>query len=580
MDIDTIFTRGTIQHLSGPRFFERGATYSASGRVKKLKVGGDMVTATVRGQHPYQVRLWVEDGGPAYSCTCPVGEGGSFCKHCVAVGLVFSSRDGEPTAPGMTEDDAATVDLRAYLHTEAKKKLVELILEQARDDELLRGRLLLEAAKKKGARIDLDDFRNAIAGVVNVGEFVDYRSMYAYSSGIQEVVDSVETLLEEGHAAEVVELAEHALTCLEDALGSVDDSDGYMGGIKDRVCELHHEACSAARPDPDQLAHRLFEWELYSEWQTFYGAAETYADVLGDEGIAVYRRLAEEVWAKVPPITSRDEGDRTHSSFRFNITHMMEVLASVTGDVDALVDVKANDLSYAYHYVQIVELYRNAGRFDDALGWAEKGLAAFPERTDFRLLEVVADEYHRRGRHDDVVNLMWSAFAESPGPVSYERLCKHVKRAGGWDEYRPKALDHLRSDIAQRKRGGQPGIRWSRPVDHSDLVSVFLWEDDVEAAWAEAKGGGCTDALWMRLAALREDNYPEDAVPLYQDEVERTIGHKNNRAYNEAVDLLHKVKDLMGRAGQGSQFPDYLESVRAAHKAKRNLMKLLDRAKL
>lgn len=578
MDIDTIFTRGAVQHLGGPRFFERGASYAASGRVKKLKVGDDAVTATVRGQQPYQVRLWIEGGGPEYSCTCPVGEGGLFCKHCVAVGLAFASRNEEPGAPGIAGDDAATVDLRSYLHTQAKKKLVELILEQAQDDEFLRGRLLLEAAKKSGVRIDLDEFRTAIESVINVGEFVDYRSMYAYSSGIQEVVDSVETLLKEGHAAEVVELAEHALTCLEDALGRVDDSDGYMGGIKDRVCELHHEACATARPDPEPLAQRLFEWELYSEWETFYGAVETYADVLGDEGLVVYRRLAEEVWAKVPPITSRDERDRTHSSFRFNITHMMEALARVTGDVDALVAVKANDLSHAYHYVQVVELYRDAGRFDDALEWAEKGLTAFPERTDFRLLEVLADEYHRRGRHDDVVDLMWSAFAESPGPVSYERLCKHVTRAGRWDEYRPKALDCLRSDIAQRKRGGQRN-RWSRPADHSDLVNVFLWEEDVEAAWAEAKVGGCADALWMRLAALRERDHPGDAVPLYQDEVERTVGKKNNRAYEEAVELLRKVEDLMGRAGRGTEFPAYLESVRAAHKPKRNFMKLLDRAK-
>lgn len=232
MDIDTIFTRGAVQHLGGPRFFERGASYAASGRVKKLKLGDDAVTATVRGQHPYQVRLWVEDGGPAYSCTCPVGEDGLFCKHCVAVGLAFASRDEEPTTPGIAGDDAVTVDLRSYLHTQAKEKLVELILEQARDDEFLRGRLLLEAAKKRGARIDLDEFREAIESVINVGEFVDYRSMYAYSSGIQEVVDSVETLLKEGHAAEVVELAEHTLTCLEDALGRVDDSDGCMAASK------------------------------------------------------------------------------------------------------------------------------------------------------------------------------------------------------------------------------------------------------------------------------------------------------------------------------------------------------------
>jgi len=35
----------------------------------------------------------------------------------------------------------------------------------------------------------------------------------------------------------------------------------------------------------------------------------------------------------------------------------------------------------------------------------------------------------------------------------------------------------------------------------------------------------------------------------------------------------------MGRLGQSGEFAGYLESVRAAHKPKRNFMKLLDRAK-
>jgi len=493
------------------------------------------------------------------------------------VGLVFAGRDDEPGLPG-TEDDGTTVDLRSYLHTQRKNTLVDLLLEQARDDDFLRGRLFLEAAKKSGASVDLDQFRTAIESVINVGDFVDYRSMYAYSSGIQDVIDSVERLLKKGHAAEVIELCEHALTCLEDALGRVDDSDGYMGGIKEQVCELHHRACVAGRPDPEALAKRLFEWELHSEWETFYGAAETYADVLGDEGLGVYRHLAEEVWAKVPAISSRDERERSHSGFRFNITHMMEALARITGDIDALVDVKSRDLSYAYHYVEIAELYRKAGRFDDALEWAERGRAAFPERSDVRLREVLADEYQRRGRHDDALALMWQELTESPTPGSYQRLHSYATRAGTWEQWRAKALDHIREEAARRKRSGAPRSHWD-PAGHSWLVEVFLWEEDVEAAWAEAQAGGCSDRLWLELAARREADHPEDALPIYQREVEETVAQKNNRAYAEAVELMRKVKDLMQRADRGGEFSAYVESVRAAHKPKRNLMKLLDKAR-
>lgn len=573
MHIDKVFTAGVVRYLGGARFFERGAAYAANRRVKKLRVGEDEVTATVRGQRPYQVRLWVKDGEPAYSCTCPVGEDMLFCKHCVAVGLAFARRGEERSELGPTSDDPDAVDLRSYLHTRSKETLVDLLLEQAADDEFLHGRLSLEAAKSRGAPADLDEFRAAIESVINVEEFVDYRSMYEYSSGIQEVIDSVETLLTQGHAAE---LCEHALACVEDALGRVDDSDGYMGGIKNRIRELHHQACVATRPDPVALAQRLFEWELYSDWETFYGAAEAYADVLGDEGLAVYRRFAQEVWAKVPPLTSSDE--RVHSSFRFNITHMMEALARVTGDVDALVAVKSRDLSYAYHYVEIAELYRKAGRFDDVLAWAEKGIAAFPERTDVRLREVLADEYQRRGRHDDALAVMWQELTESPTLSSFQRLRRHAMSAGAWESWRAKALEYMRPEVIARKRAGRPTQRWARPADRSSVVEVFLWEDDADAAWAEAQAGGCSDRLWLELAARREAEHPNDALPIYQKEVEETVAQKNNRAYAEAVELMHKVQELMERAGRGTEFRAYLESVRAAHKPKRNFMKLLDRA--
>ena len=110
MGLEDLFTTGNLQHLAGSRFFERGASYAGSNRVKELKVSEREVTATVRGQRPYQVRLWIEDGEPGYWCTCPVGSEGLFCKHCVAVGLTFANREHASSqfdAPGRP----VTIDL-------------------------------------------------------------------------------------------------------------------------------------------------------------------------------------------------------------------------------------------------------------------------------------------------------------------------------------------------------------------------------------------------------------------------------------------------------------------------------------
>ncbi len=173
---------------------------------------------------------------------------------------------------------------------------------------------------------------------------------------------------------------------------------------------------------------------------------------------------------------------------------------------------------------------------------------------------------------------MWQELTESPTPGSYQRLHSYATRAGTWEQWRAKALDHIREEAARRKRSGAPRSHWD-PAGHSWLVEVFLWEEDVEAAWAEAQAGGCSDRLWLELAARREADHPEDALPIYQREVEETVAQKNNRAYAEAVELMRKVKDLMQRADRGGEFSAYVESVRAAHKPKRNLMKLLDKAR-
>ena len=83
----------------------------------------------------------------------------------------------------------------------------------------------------------------------------------------------------------------------------------------------------------------------------------------------------------------------------------------------------------------------------------------------------------------------------------------------------------------------------------------------------------------MELAAKREGEHPEEVLPGYQGQIEPTLARKNNQAYGEAIGLLRKVHKLMARLGREVEFVQYLDSVRTAHKRKRNFMKLNDGAK-
>jgi hypothetical protein len=59
-----------------------------------------------------------------------------------------------------------------------------------------------------------------------------------------------------------------------------------------------------------------------------------------------------------------------------------------------------------------------------------------------------------------------------------------------------------------------------------------------ETAWREAQEGGCSNNLWTELAAKREKKHPEDALPIYQRQLEPVLDRKNNEAYKEALGFL------------------------------------------
>jgi uncharacterized Zn finger protein len=558
LDIDA------VARLAGPRSLERGEEYVQWGAVGRLRIGAETVAATVQGTHPYEVRIGVEEGKLAFACSCPVGVEGAFCKHCVAVALCWL---GEDLSAGPTLDE-----VRAYLLSLERERLVDLLMEHARDDERLDERLHRLVVRHASGAGDVAAYRVLIDRAFTIHGFVGYRDAYDYFAGIDETVAALDELLAGGQPEAVIELAEHALRALEAAIERVDDSGGGTHEVVERLEELHHRACLAARPDPAGLADRLFAWELESDLDILDRAAVRYADVLGEAGLDRYRELAEECWAGVPELRPGDS-DRGAYGERFRITRIMEALAELSGDLEQQVAVRSRDLSHGHDFLRVAELYLEHDAPVLALQWAERGLAAFPERPDPRLRAFVADRYRRAERWQDALELSWLDFADRPQLEAYKQLKADAERLGEWDARRLAALDLLRERTAAQAR---PHDRWAPRRDRSELVRIFLWEGDDDAAWEEASAGGCSAALWLELAVRRRRSHPHDALGVYERQVELTIAGRDKRAYQEAVALMDHVRSVLEQLGENDAFPRYVARVREQHKRKRNLVKLLD----
>jgi uncharacterized Zn finger protein len=566
-ELSSVLSEAVVERLASPRSFERGAAYLDEGRVGPLRVGAGRVNATVQGSESYAVELRAGEGRLRFACSCPIGVEGEFCKHCVAVALSWLE-DGGPSGP--TLDDA-----RTYLESLPPRLLMELLIDHAHEDERLVRRLLLLTARSwKRAPGDIDSLRRLIDQAFAFHEFVPYREVWGYVQGIEETIDALDELLAEGHAPEVIELAEYALTAVEHSLEHVDDSDGQLGDLAARLLALHLEACRRGAPDPVELAERLFARELDGAWDIFDRAALTYADILGDTGLAHYRGLAHAHWTTVPELAPGQDSPERYGA-RFRITRIMEALAARSGHLSGQIAVRERDLASPYSFLQIAELCRSHNENDMALEWAQRGMAEFPDSPDQRLRDFLVEEYRRRGRTEEAIEHTWAAFNSRPSLETYRDLAIDAEALGEWDERRTAALTLLRPTEPPQTSARRPSLR--RRSDATELVRVLLWEGDPDAAWQAATGGGCTHNLWLQLADQRRATHPGDTLTVYRRHVEQTIAGKDKRSYAEAVRLIAEtIRPLLIECGKPEDFESYLEEIRASHRPKRNLMKLMD----
>ncbi|WP_275293937.1 DUF6880 family protein [Amycolatopsis sp. La24] len=559
-------TERSVRDLSDARSFERGRAYFAAGQVHRFTIDGTAATATVAGTSVYRVRLGISANGLAGRCSCPYGQEGVFCKHCVATALAWLDAGGEA---GESRVRPVTDDrLREFLLAQDPAWLADQLLAVSGADATVRARL--EVARGADARtvFDARALRERLEDAIEIRGFVDYDTAYSYFRGVNAALGEVAAVVDAGFPDAAAELAEYSLELLDDAAGQVDDSGGGLREALDRAEEIHLTACAAGEPDPVALAESLVRRALSSDCEVFLSALPDYEQVLGPAGLARYRELVEQAWRELPPRKPHD-----YSSRGFVVTVLMERLAESTGGADALIEVLSRDVTSAYGVLRIAERLCADGRDDEALDWLDRGLADFP--PDPRLRSLAADCHLRAGRRSEAAELRWANFADRPSLDSY--LALRDAAGTGFPAWRERAVELLRSHPAASARfAARPRLG---PAGHSLLVEVLLWEGDTDAAWRAASDGGCRDEVWLRLARERGATHPDDAIPILLAAADQAIQHKNRDAYRTAARLLTEARQL-SRGGRAAAFQSHLVALRTTHRTKRALREELDRAGL
>lgn len=427
---------------------------------------------------------------------------------------------------------------------------------------------------------------------------VDYRAIPQWTARVRDVLSLLQSLVHPDNAVSLLPLIEYAYTRADRATTYVDSSGGMFTWISDEVGDLHHWAAHAARPEPKAFARKLIEFELNSELDIFHRAAWTYRDVLGTDGLREYRSIIEPMYDNALAAASTARWDQ------MRVTQALLGVERAEGNVDRFIEIIELDGLYASTVVEIIDVLAEAGRQEEAREWARRGVGLASD------IWRASDLYSRLEslllQHDDVeaaLECRRAAFERFPVVHFYSALCDLACRVGNLTAEQSWAQQLLRERIETfrrqsltqesqthdppNERQAQLDIELNRRVTDpaqfsvalsSNLVELFLHDDDIEAAWETAETYGADSDRWKRLAALREHDYPSEVLWIYEDEIESILAQSISKYYPSAIKKMKHVQQLYQRAEVPEGWSDYIAGVRSRHHLKKSLLKRMDAA--
>jgi hypothetical protein len=237
----------SLRQASSATIFQRGKAYATSGAVKVLDedpMPEPALHAPVTGTDTYSTEVWIEDDAVAGSCDCSNAEDGWFCKHQVAVALVWRDRlagHATPIAPSVRKPMPGVVKrartaeekrqaLHDFLHGQEVATLADKLLEFA-DREHDIARELQQWRKANELGNDPADLKTLISEMLAPGRgFIAWDECASYVRRAEAVLP----LLQRARARDAVAaavLCVHALRRAWGVLQQADDSDGEIGGL-------------------------------------------------------------------------------------------------------------------------------------------------------------------------------------------------------------------------------------------------------------------------------------------------------------------------------------------------------------
>ncbi len=585
--------------------FDRGAAYARDGAVEIVDedpMPEPAVRARVAGSETYDVEVWIEADAVAGECTCPHAADGWFCKHQVALAIVWRQR-----LAGMLTPSSAAVGVRptrtaidrrqalhAFLHGQEAASLADKLFDLATRDRQVEREL---QQWRKLSRMDGDwaGIRRVVSEMLSPRrDFIAWDEGSDYVSRASAVLPVLEGAIARDPSA-AVSLCLHALRGAWAVVEQADDSDGVIAEFAAAIGEKFVAALQAAPDQPKRFADVYLDLRLDEPFSAFDPRAAEAA--MGEAALTAFRQTLRSRWQAAQgargapePVCQRPSTGGAARMARGQPLETLERLhleqLELAGEIDEALAVLWADLSTAAAHGRLIRFLEAHGRFREAFSAAEAALKLHP--GDDCLENDLLRCYERDGWTEEAFALRFARFERWPALDRYQAVVAAGAAAGRpADEVRAALFAVL---IAEEERVvGETGNRAGRPTlpgRRAPVASSASHRAPVAPDVSLRAAILCSEARWLEAWAIVQPpntcapaqlkHIARSLPPTHHPEAVRVLTQLLEREMRGATSPYREALALVGDIGRRLPAADraaWLLRLRVEFKAKRNFIR-------
>jgi hypothetical protein len=584
----------SLRKLAGDKVFARGKVYAANGAVQDLEdlsptpdylLGAQ---AAVHGGELYKTEVWwLPDDDLDGDCDCPHAQDGFFCKHQVALALVWRDQLGgggdaqtDPQAQKKVTAAAKRAQtltnnkeaLRVFVQSQSATDLAEWLWCWAEQDRHVMAQLKTWQAQVHAAQGvasgDVRAVQTAIHELLkNPKGYLEPRDCAVYQRRAEQAFPLIE-LMRQISPAQARALCEDMLARVYKVCETADDSwGGEMGDLILNTLEVL-KTCLQAEPPP---THWLKTW-LSLRAKDPYGLGNTQR-IMQAAGPALVQAYSDhlardwQAWLAANP-GAKTEWSHERSAKRSAYLEDLER----QGDPALVLEAMRSSVQTAYEWHELVQWCVSHQRWREAFDYAQKAYKLFPQ--DRRSEADMLAAYERDGWDADALAIHRQRLERDPSSEHYRAALKAAQTSGhDLATYRQSLLDWAQGQERKVERHFWGSKTVEEFVDVSVRVRWYLEvEKDPQAAQSlvEPHGVRCHAALLLTLAEGLPKSQDVQAKRLLLNLFENAMPNASS-PYAEVLNLVRLVLNRMTLQDRGP----WLASLRTQYKAKRNFTKEL-----